>query len=84
MAVHTVRSLADHVGGVVVGDGAGTVITGINDLRAAQPDQVSFWANAKYEALARESQAGAVLVSLKDSEKLSDRKSTRLNSSHVD
>jgi UDP-3-O-[3-hydroxymyristoyl] glucosamine N-acyltransferase len=69
--VHTVRSLADHVGGVVVGDGAETIITGINDLRAAQPGQISFLANAKYEALARESRAGAILVSLMNSEKLS-------------
>jgi UDP-3-O-[3-hydroxymyristoyl] glucosamine N-acyltransferase len=69
--VHTVRSLAEHVGGTVVGHGADTVITGISDLRSAQPDQVSFLANAKYENLARESRAGAVLVSLRDSEKFS-------------
>ncbi len=69
--MHTVRSLADHVGGTVVGNGADTVITGVSDLRSAQPDQVSFLANAKYEALARESKAGAILVSLKDSEKFS-------------
>jgi UDP-3-O-[3-hydroxymyristoyl] glucosamine N-acyltransferase len=69
--VHTVRSLAEHVGGAVVGRGADIMITGIGDLRSAQPDQVSFLANAKYENLARESKAGAVLVSLKDSEKFS-------------
>jgi UDP-3-O-[3-hydroxymyristoyl] glucosamine N-acyltransferase len=70
-SVHTVRSLAEHVGGAVAGDGADTVITGINDLRSALPDQISFLANAKYETLARESKAGAILVSLKDSEKFS-------------
>lgn len=50
-----------------MGDGAETVVTGINDLRSAQPDQVSFLANAKYEGLARACQAAAILVSPKDS-----------------
>jgi UDP-3-O-[3-hydroxymyristoyl] glucosamine N-acyltransferase len=71
VTVHTVRSLADHVGGTVLGTGADIVITGINDLRSAQTDEVSFLANSKYEALARESKAGAILVNLKDSEKFS-------------
>jgi UDP-3-O-[3-hydroxymyristoyl] glucosamine N-acyltransferase len=67
--VHTLRSLADHVGGTLQGDGAETVITGIADLRSAQPDQVSFFANAKYEADARTSRAAAILVSPKDAPK---------------
>ena len=70
MTLHTVRSLADYVGGTILGDGAETIVTGINDLRSAQPDQVSFLANAKYEALARASRAAAVLVAPKDSSKL--------------
>jgi len=70
VTVHTVRSLADQVGGVVLGPGAEAAITGINDLRSAGPDQLSFLANAKYEALARESRAGAILVTGKDAEKL--------------
>jgi UDP-3-O-[3-hydroxymyristoyl] glucosamine N-acyltransferase len=65
--VHTVRSLADHVGGTIIGEGADAVITGINDLRSAQPDQVSFLGNAKYEPLAVASRAAAILVSPKDS-----------------
>lgn len=69
--VHTVRSLAELVGGKVLGDGAETVISGIGDLRSAQPDQISFLANAKYEPLARESRAGAILVSPADSAKYS-------------
>jgi len=68
--VHTVRSLADHVGGTIIGDGAETIITGISDLRSAQPDQISFLGNAKYEADARASRAAAILVSPKDSSKL--------------
>ncbi len=71
MTVHTIRSLADQVGGIVIGSGADAVIIGINDLRSAQPNQISFLANAKYEAVARESRAGAILVSRKDSDKFS-------------
>ncbi|MEI9998066.1 MAG: UDP-3-O-(3-hydroxymyristoyl)glucosamine N-acyltransferase [Verrucomicrobiota bacterium] len=66
MTVHTVRSLAALVGGTVAGDGAETVVTGINDLRSAQPDQVSFLGNPKYEPLAVASKAAAILVSPKD------------------
>jgi UDP-3-O-[3-hydroxymyristoyl] glucosamine N-acyltransferase len=66
----TVRVLADEVGGSVLGPGAETVITGVADLRSAQPDQLSFLGNAKYEAVARASQAGAILVSEQDAGKL--------------
>ena len=66
---HTVASLADFVGGKVLGEEAGRVITGINDLRSAEPDQISFLANAKYEPLARVSRAGAILVRPEDSAK---------------
>jgi UDP-3-O-[3-hydroxymyristoyl] glucosamine N-acyltransferase len=69
--VHTVRSLADHVGGAILGDGAERVVTGISDLRSAQPDQVSFLGNAKYEPDAKVSRAAAILVSAKDSAKFS-------------
>ena len=69
--MHTIRSLADHVGGAVIGDGADRVVVGINDLRAAQPDQVSFLGNAKYEPLAQASRAAAILVSPKDAPRFS-------------
>jgi UDP-3-O-[3-hydroxymyristoyl] glucosamine N-acyltransferase len=69
--VHTVRSLAELVGGTVVGSGAQIVVTGINDLRAAQPDQVSFLGNSKYEPLALGSKAAAILVSPKDAPRFS-------------
>ena len=71
----TVRSLAEHVGGKIHGDGADTVINGIGDLRAAEPDQVSFLGNSKYEAQARASRAGAILVGPADVAKLT---STRI------
>ena len=71
VTVHTVRSLADHVGGEIVGEGAESVITGISDLRSAQPDQVSFLGNSKYEPLALSSRAAAILVSPKDAPRFS-------------
>jgi UDP-3-O-[3-hydroxymyristoyl] glucosamine N-acyltransferase len=71
VTVHTVRSLADQVGGTIIGDGAETIITGINDLRSALPDQVSFLGNAKYEPLALTSRAAAILVSAKDAPRFS-------------
>ena len=69
--MHTVSSLAGHVGGKVLGDGGARPINGIGDLRSAAPDQISFLGNAKYEALARASSAGAILVSAADAAKFS-------------
>ena len=54
------------VGGRVVGDGE-KIIEGINDLRSAEPNQISFLGNAKYEPVARSSRAGAILVRPQDS-----------------
>ena len=67
--MHTVRSLADHVGGKVLGDGGDKIISGINDLRSAEPDEISFLGNSKYEAQATNSRAAAILVNAKDAEK---------------
>jgi UDP-3-O-[3-hydroxymyristoyl] glucosamine N-acyltransferase len=64
--VHTVRSLAELVGGRVLGPNGDAPIRGVNDLRSAEPDQVSFFGNTKYEAQAKVSRAGAILVSPKD------------------
>jgi len=71
VTVHTVRSLSAHVGGTVLGEGAESVVTGINDLRSAQPGEISFLANAKYEPLAQASRASAILVSTKDAPRFS-------------
>ena len=49
MTPHTVRSLAKQVGGVVLGEGGETVVTGVNDLKSAGPSEISFLANSKYE-----------------------------------
>jgi UDP-3-O-[3-hydroxymyristoyl] glucosamine N-acyltransferase len=59
------------VGGEIAGEGAATVVTGISDLRSAQPDQVSFLGNSKYEADAQASKAAAILVSPQDAPRFS-------------
>ncbi len=41
-----------------------TVITGVNGIEAATPEQLTFLANPRYTAAAAATQAGAVLVSL--------------------
>ncbi len=69
MTEHTVKSLAEQVGGRVLGEGGATVIRGVNDLRSAGPDQISFFANTKYEVYVKASRAGAILVSPKDAPK---------------
>jgi UDP-3-O-[3-hydroxymyristoyl] glucosamine N-acyltransferase len=71
VTVHTVRSLAELVGGLVLGDGADTVITGVNDLKSAEPGDISFLGNTKYGPLARVSRAGAILADAADAAKLS-------------
>jgi UDP-3-O-[3-hydroxymyristoyl] glucosamine N-acyltransferase len=63
---HTVRTLAAHVGGALIGEGGDIVISGISDLRSAGPGHLSFLGNSKYEALARESKAAVILVAAKD------------------
>ncbi len=67
--LHTVSSLAGLVGGRVLGPNGDAPIRGVNDLRSAEPDQISFFGNTKYEAQARASRAGAILVSPKDAPK---------------
>lgn len=64
MAEHTASSLAALVGGDVVGDGS-KPITGVADLKTAQPHHLSFLANSKYEPAARQTAAGAILVARK-------------------
>ncbi len=68
--VHTVLSLAALVGGRVLGPNGDAPIRGISELSSAEPDQISFLGNTKYEARARASRAGAILVTPKDAPKL--------------
>lgn len=61
MPEHTAKALAGIVQGDVQGDSAKTV-SGVADLKSAQSQHVSFLANQKYIAVARQTQAGVVLV----------------------
>jgi UDP-3-O-[3-hydroxymyristoyl] glucosamine N-acyltransferase len=61
MPEYTVGELAAAVGGEVAGDGA-AVIRGVNGIKEAGPDEVTFVANPKYRAALKETRAGAVVV----------------------
>ncbi len=58
----TLRELAQKLGGELTGDPA-RVVRGVAPLETAQPDEISFLANAKYERHMAASRAAAVLVS---------------------
>ena len=60
MITRTLHELAVEVGGEVVGDGR-TVIRGVAGIREAQPGEVTFLANARYEAHLAETRASAVI-----------------------
>jgi len=64
LAMSSARSLleiAALVGGKVEGDGT-LSITGVADLQGAGPGDLSFLAHPRYDAAARQSRAGAILV----------------------
>ena len=61
MATLTTAALAAKLGAVLEGDGAAEV-TGVADLKAARPGQVSFAGNPKYLAAVAASAATAVIV----------------------
>ena len=64
MPEYTVDEIAAAVNGEVVGDG-GAVIRGVNGIKEAGPDDVTFVANPKYKAALKETRAGAVIVAPK-------------------
>jgi len=74
VTVHNVHTLAEYVGGKILGGGEDMVINGVNDLRSAGPNELSFLGNSKYEPLARTSRAGVILVSPKDSPRFDFRR----------
>ena len=53
--------LAELVGGTLEGDGS-VPIQGVADLQGAGPSDLSFFAHPRYEAAARQTKAGALLV----------------------
>ncbi|MDA0931832.1 MAG: UDP-3-O-(3-hydroxymyristoyl)glucosamine N-acyltransferase [Planctomycetota bacterium] len=61
MIEESVASLAERIGGQVVGDGS-VRITGVADLRAAGPADLGFVRDARYADLVASSRAGCVLV----------------------
>lgn len=60
-AARSVGELARLVGGVVEGDEHHS-IKGVADLAGAGPSEISFFAQPRYEALARQTKAGALVV----------------------
>ena len=60
MVLKTLAELAADLNGVVVGDGA-VVIRGVAGIREALPGDVTFLANARYEAHLAETRASAVI-----------------------
>jgi len=62
MIERTLGELAAELGGVVVGD-ASVVIRGVAGIREALPGDVTFLANARYDAYLEETRASAVICS---------------------
>jgi UDP-3-O-[3-hydroxymyristoyl] glucosamine N-acyltransferase len=61
---YTLADLAREVGGALEGD-AGLAIEGVAGIREALPGQISFLANARYQAYVKETRASALIVDLK-------------------
>ena len=61
MPEYTVDELAAAVGGQVAGNGA-AVMRGVNGIKEAGPDEVTFVTNPKYRAALKTTRAGAVVV----------------------
>ena len=62
MIVRTLAELAAELDGEVVGDGS-TLIRGVAGIREALPGDITFLANARYEAYVTETRASAVICS---------------------
>jgi len=60
-STRSVNELARLVGGVVEGDGDYPIL-GVADLAGAGSDEISFFAHPRYEAMARQTKAGALVV----------------------
>jgi len=62
MITRTLAELAAELGGEVAGDGS-TVIRGVAGIREAQPGDVTFLANSRYDTYLSETRASAVICS---------------------
>ena len=57
----SLAEIAELIGGKIEGDG-GIRISGVADLQGAGPSEISFLAHPRYEAAARQTRAGALVV----------------------
>ncbi len=57
----TVAALVQLVGGRLIGDGSRRIV-GLGDLRTAGPDRIGFVRHPRYQELAKDTRAGAVLT----------------------
>jgi len=62
MSSRTLAELAHELGGEIVGDGS-TAIRGVAGIREAQPGDITFLANARYDAYVSQTRASAVICS---------------------
>lgn len=62
MITRTLDELAEELGGVVIGDGS-TVIRGVAGIREAQPGDITFLANSRYDSYLEQTRASAVICS---------------------
>jgi UDP-3-O-[3-hydroxymyristoyl] glucosamine N-acyltransferase len=62
MTTRTLRELAAELGGELVGDGSVT-ISGVAGIREAEPGDITFLANSRYEGYLDETRASAVICS---------------------
>ena len=60
-SARSLAEIAEVVGGRLEGDGS-LIIQGVADLQGAGPTEISFFAHPRYEAAARQTKAGALLV----------------------
>jgi UDP-3-O-[3-hydroxymyristoyl] glucosamine N-acyltransferase len=75
MSHYSVQQIAQHVGATTVEDDvfANLIVTGVNTLTSASPDQISFFTNTKYKSDLTTTHAGAVLISEKHKDLIPDR-----------
>ena len=57
----SLAEIAELIGGNLEGDGE-ILISGVADLQGAGPSEISFLAHPRYEAVARQTRAGALVV----------------------
>jgi len=67
MSVYTLKTLAEHLGAQLHGDGA-VEVSAVATLEDAQSGQITFLSNAKYRKFLQQTKASAVLIKAEDLE----------------